>query len=561
MTRSTLLCLPVFLCLCLQLTAQDVPNPPAKLQTLPAGSYVIPMDNTLQQNTSGKFNLKAYGLVVHLLNNNISLKWVMRAGKAKDAVDFTANAEQVKPVVVAGGVATSFKSAPFVIFAADTFGVSSLINGYYASQGLTGNDRPRLYRTTTATASVDIRYDMTGFVPKAAILTDGGNQKIHREYMIAAGVTLNNYREVSALTLGDCFTFASEPHNDQNGPVMDAMVFTVRNFVLSGRNFLAECAAVRTYENNLFGRFHSAAGLADANEKLKTDISFAHPDLSFYQIDGAFNASVGGSLQNWTLPGAVTNPSAYAKATGTGTFSSVQAASVTKLVSGPGGMVFYLGNHEFKSTTTEEINGIRMYLNAFLTPTQHATVCGVVLGVQLSGFQGSLQNNNVQLQWKVEQNEQVERFEVEKSTDGVRFETAGIVSGSGRAGSVPYPFTASAKEARVYYRVKLIEKTGAVQYSAIILLQTGTVNGPVVKLLGNPVRERLQFSYQNDNNETELLVRITDIAGRSLWQQSVRSNHGNSTYSLPLPSGISDGIYLAEFISGNQHQALRFVRQ
>lgn len=52
-------------------SSKDLPSPVANLQTLVAGSYVIPMDNTLQQNAGGYFNLKTYGLIVHLLNNNI----------------------------------------------------------------------------------------------------------------------------------------------------------------------------------------------------------------------------------------------------------------------------------------------------------------------------------------------------------------------------------------------------------------------------------------------------------------------------------------------------------
>jgi hypothetical protein len=37
----------------LNLTAQDTTNPPANLQALPAGGYVIAMDNTHQANTHG----------------------------------------------------------------------------------------------------------------------------------------------------------------------------------------------------------------------------------------------------------------------------------------------------------------------------------------------------------------------------------------------------------------------------------------------------------------------------------------------------------------------------
>mgnify|MGYP006207264701 CR=1 FL=1 len=39
---------------------KDLPAPVANLQTLATGSYVIPMDNNLQLNAAGNFNLKTY---------------------------------------------------------------------------------------------------------------------------------------------------------------------------------------------------------------------------------------------------------------------------------------------------------------------------------------------------------------------------------------------------------------------------------------------------------------------------------------------------------------------
>ncbi len=69
----------------------ELPPPSSNLQTLPRGSYVIPMDNTLQTDNvigAGVFNLNSYGLVVHLLNNQVKIKWVIKAGKAKDGIDW-----------------------------------------------------------------------------------------------------------------------------------------------------------------------------------------------------------------------------------------------------------------------------------------------------------------------------------------------------------------------------------------------------------------------------------------------------------------------------------------
>src|SRR5439155_24543468 len=79
---------------CLQSTpaaAQNLPGPSANFQTIKAGPLVIPMD-AAHQGTPAPFNMKAYGLANYLLQHNVPLKRAIRAGKSKDAIDFTATA-------------------------------------------------------------------------------------------------------------------------------------------------------------------------------------------------------------------------------------------------------------------------------------------------------------------------------------------------------------------------------------------------------------------------------------------------------------------------------------
>lgn len=614
---------------------QDLPNPTANLQTLPAGSFVIAMDNTYQADGSNKFNLKAYGLVVHLLNYGVKVKWVIKAGKTKDGIDFTASTASLVPVsntvtskittsngstsatvnnasglvvgmsvtsssngIQAGTTITaisglnitlslpataninnknadftsytypvssrSFRAAPFVIFAADTLGVRSLINMFYASQGLTGSNRPNVYFTASATANVDIRYNLSGFIPKAAILTDGGNEDIHRDYMIAAGITSQNYKEVAGVTLSDCYTFASEPHNNEEGDEIDATVASIKNFVQGGRNFLAQCAATRNYENNVNGHFHTTEGITDANQGIGTNVNYNASDLSFYQFEGSYNASSGGSLKNWFLNGSLNYPNAYVNATGVGSYSSVQAATYTKMVSGVGGLVFYLGNHDFSLNSEAGINGIRMYMNAFLTPASLAgSDCDFpLLGLQLVNFNGNLNNNKVSLNWNVAHNENAQQFEVEESINGTQFNTAGLVLSSSNSGEEKYSFAVSMKAAKMYFRLKITEKSGATSYSKILAFQSAveTVSNNTLKVLNNPAADKLTLSFQSSANQS-VMIQLVDMTGRRVMQQQVNSFQGHNITSLSLPSALNNGIYIVDLFDGVTHSTSRFVKQ
>jgi hypothetical protein len=542
--------------------SQDLPNPPANLQTLPTGSFIIAMDNSQQSydqavGVYGKFNLKVYGLLVHLLNNNVKLKWVVTAGKKKDSIDFTANTELTMPVY-SSSISRDFKGGPFVIYASDTAGVRSLVNSYNASQGLTNLARPKIYRTTTPTL-VDIRYNMSNFIPKGAILTDGGNENIHRDYYITAGITTQNYSIVDAVSLSSCYTFASEPHNSKTGAEVDSTVKNIRRFVLLGRNFLAQCAAVRTYENSVFGRFQTTNGFNDENVNIGTNVLYPYADLSFYQIEGTYNASSGGSLKNWKLAAGSQISSSFNKVV-SATDTAALAITMSKLVSGVGGLVFYMGNHDFNDNNESGINGIRMFMNAFLTPAQPAANCITNLPIRLESFQGSLFNKTITLHWSIGQNEISGKFEVQRSTDGNNFSYVSLVSASEKSGTENYQFSELAIAEKTFYRLKMTDKNGFVTYSKILVFQTASPGSEDLVIVNNPVTNKLTISFQSETNNAADL-RILDLAGRTIQTLRVKTYKGENLINVSLASTLNKGIYMVSLSDGNKNSASKFVKQ
>ncbi len=366
--------------------SQDLPNPPNNNVTLTSGSYVIAMDNNYQLGSTGYFNLKAYGLVVYLLNNNVPVKWAILSNKVKDGIDFSVNATRIKPSV---GTAANldFRAGPFVIQSADLSGIANLIDAYNNTISNV-NDRVKVYQTN-APVTVSQRYDLTGFKPKAILLNNGGNFKIHRQYLLNAGVTFSmNSTQTQSLNWslgvaedlpGGCYTFASEAHwKARSAAEATSVVTNIRSFLNAGGNVLAECAAVRTYENA--GHFHSTGGI---NVNTENDYSgssswvvYPNADLSYSQFCGAVNINKGGSLKNWTYSGSLLN-NQHEHAVGSGSNNNIGASAAKFRSSGSGGMLYYLGNHNYDQTTQLDVlNGIRMYLNAFLTPSaNNVSIC------------------------------------------------------------------------------------------------------------------------------------------------------------------------------------------
>ena len=547
--------------------AQDLPGPSANLQTLPTGSYVFAMDNTLQLNSAGDFNLKTYGLVVYLLNNNVKIKWCIKAGKAKDAIDLTGTAEKLLPTFAVAAI-RNFKAGPFVVYASDTSGVSSLITNFYTTNSLTGNNRPNVYRLT-APVVADIRYDLTGFVPKAGILTDGGNQNIHKGYMTNCAIPITNYTTaVGSELLTRCFTFASEPHSDN-----PENVTIIKSFVQAGGNFLAQCAAIETYENYAAGHMQTNNGISVVNSGVSmASVIYPNADLSYSQFEGVFDIKYGGSVNNWVpATGSTYINNTHNHATG-GTMATQTpvGASVSKLNSAgdKGGLVFYLGNHNFSSITSiESINGIRMYINAFLTPVSINNSCtagisSVPLAVKLLNFQGNMHDQKVALNWSVATNEMADHFEIEKSIDGTSFRSTEDLFATDVPGTVHYNvIQMETGETSLYFRLKMHDKTGVVTYSKVLIFRSVKNEGSSdLRINMNPVDDKLNFSYNSSTDNTGL-IRIYNINGTLVMKQQAVFRQGINTLVIPLNQPAQPGLYFIELNIEGTKSVAKFIKR
>jgi gliding motility-associated-like protein len=367
----------------------DLPNPPANMENIPAGSYVIPMDNDHQSVVpAGKapFNLKAYGLVNKFLQNGIPIKWVIKSGKALDGIDFSGMAEQITPSTAAAAL-LDFRAGPFIV--PDT----TLPCGVSSIQLITEfGDNVVAYKLTQA-VTVDVRYTLT-HRPKIAVFTNGGNELLHTKILDAAGV--GNYLTIDAKDIAQieyCYTFASEAHATP-AQITTTVADAVKTFVLNGGNFLAQCDAIESYEGKSL--FHTTTGISILNNQNITH-AYPNPDLAISQFQGVVQSNPGGSVSNWSLANGSSWKSYYYPVVNNlnnGDNIITGAAHIID-ANAPGGNVFYLGGHDYGRammgnpgnatnevdlTSIERINGMRMYLNAVFIPSGSKKVAWVTVG-------------------------------------------------------------------------------------------------------------------------------------------------------------------------------------
>jgi len=371
----------------------DLANPTANMQTIPSGSFVIPMDSLNYYGTSPQlFNLNTYGLIFTLLNNQIGIHWFITAGKAKDGIDFSANIQQILPI--SGSTATkNLRAGPMIIYPRDTTGVRAIINTFNSlvASSSTGQTKTKVnvYRTTS-TVVADLRYILTQ-IPSVAALNDGGYGSVQTGYFVNANIPSSNYKSIPGHTLlTGCYTIATQPHN---ATALAQNLDSILAFLNQGGNFFAQCEGVLTYENfgTTPGFFQTTEGLSLDNNN--TSITYPNADVGYNQFLGSFDATnVGGYLQTWYMtPASGSTPASVYKYNGYTTVSNGTpttgapskkhehiSASAAKIKSNTsaGSMMFYAGGHDYGSSTgTDFTNGMRLYFNAVLTPCGTRNTC------------------------------------------------------------------------------------------------------------------------------------------------------------------------------------------
>ena len=347
---------------------EELPLP--VMETLPAGTLIIPMDNSLQA-TGGQFNLRAYGLVVYLLHAEIPLKWIISPTKGKDGTDLTASA-RLKAPTTGSYASRSFKAGPIAIYPGFESQAMTVINNFNA-----GGTNVNVYELQFETMNVPVYTDIT-HKPKVAVLDDGGKASIHSNILDAAGLTEGTHYETTtadALTDQSCFTVATEPHSEFDDATK---VTNVKNFVQNGGNFLAQCAAGRSYQGNATAIFQGN-GFVDETEFT----TFAYDNFSepFAQFQGVL-ANEGGSLQDF---GFNTDPSGGTRIVYNPSDPDQYKAYVARLsgVTTPtGGYAHFLGSHDYSGNDVGHLNGQRMLMNAVIRPATRPDVCNLNLGPQ-----------------------------------------------------------------------------------------------------------------------------------------------------------------------------------
>jgi lysophospholipase L1-like esterase len=180
----------------------------------------------------------------------------------------------------------------------------------------------------------------------------------------------------------------------------------------------------------------------------------------------------------------------------------------------------------------------------------------IPLAVSLSNFSGKSNADGILLSWTTETEINNSYFVVEKSIDGVNFEFVSKIVAKGNTNSPQqYLFNDLAiPKGNVFYRLVMVDKNGAKQYSSIINFNKTSTALSAGAVFPMPATSQLSIPIETQKKE-QVTIQLFSIAGKKISNQNVVVDK-LLVYKTPI-NNLPNGTYFFVIKSSSNQEIIR----
>lgn len=197
------------------------------------------------------------------------------------------------------------------------------------------------------------------------------------------------------------------------------------------------------------------------------------------------------------------------------------------------------------SATTPSISGLMPGTYTVTVTSNGCTSIAAVavtctLPVKLLSFTGRINGKVNDLTWTSATEENVNRYELERSTNGVDFKLIAVLRATNTNVQQVYNSIDGEPTARAFYRLKMIDNDGSFEYSNMVTLIRRAVGGNVVNVYPNPTNSSANVEYETVT-PLDVTFTVTDVLGQELYSIKTVSQAGLNIQPLnmtELPAAI-----------------------
>jgi len=179
-----------------------------------------------------------------------------------------------------------------------------------------------------------------------------------------------------------------------------------------------------------------------------------------------------------------------------------------------------------------------------------------VLPVTITELKGKHVNNANVLNWKAANETNFKLYGVERSVDGIVFETIGQVNATG-AGVYSFTDNKLAAESH-YYRLKLVNNNSSFTYSQVVLIrQDNSITVGTVK--PNPFVSDVELQLTLTRKELVKLA-LYDQNGRQVAAKQIAATEGNNVVRFSNLQNLAAGVYMLKVTAGDKLMQQKLIK-
>lgn len=176
-----------------------------------------------------------------------------------------------------------------------------------------------------------------------------------------------------------------------------------------------------------------------------------------------------------------------------------------------------------------------------------------VLPVKLQQLKARMENGLTKLSWQAIDESQVQRYEVQRSSNGIDFTMLGAVNAEYRTA---YAYIDSQRvTGNCFYRLQIIDMDGTATFSYIVAT-TSRDYLPALGVFPNPARSIVNIHHPAAKANGKLL--LMNVSGIAVQEMNLPEYAAASTIDV---SGLSAGLYYVVFISGDHKIARMLIKE
>ena len=209
-------------------------------------------------------------------------------------------------------------------------------------------------------------------------------------------------------------------------------------------------------------------------------------------------------------------------------------------------------------------------VNNFVTTTgltnivfNQATLAQIALvPVTITNVKAYQKNAGVQVEWRSEQEVNIDSYDAERSQTGVQFTSIGkITARNNTGGGVNYSlFDPSPESGLNYYRIKIIGQSGEIKYSLVVKVNIGKATGGI-SIYPNPVIGNSVGLQMNNMPAGIYIVSLTNTMGQRLAAKTISHSGGSAAEILELPKALTQGIYQLSVRGGGMYITEQVIKR